>query len=114
MTEGGVVFGVVFGGGEGVFDEAETLLSLENFEEVIGDFLVNDVESGVRFDVVKDQGEVVVEFISDHRNVAVAKDEMRNAANNHDTHEKANWEDGGNASIRVVGEKVVPFIENVA
>jgi len=39
---------------------------------------------------------------------------MRDAANNHDAHEKADRKDGGDAGVRVVREKVIPLVKDIA
>lgn len=75
--------------------------------------MVDDVERGAGFDMIEHEGEVVIELVGDHWDVTIAKNEMRNAADNHDTHKETDWEDGGDAGVGVVGKKVVPFIENV-
>ncbi len=76
--------------------------------------MINDIESGTGFKVGADESNVaVIKFVSNHRDVAVAKDEMGNATDNHNTHKETNWKDGGNASIRIVWEEVVPFVEDI-
>ena len=94
-------------------DVAETVVYLEDLIEIVCDGVVDDIEGFVGGELFADDGEVVVEFIGDERNIAIAKDEMGDAANDDDAEEGTNWEEGGNAGVRVAGEKIIPFVEDV-
>lgn len=99
---------------KGIGNSADAIVDLKDFIEIIGDRIVNDVKRVIRGKLVADNSEIVVKFIGDKRDVAITKDKMRNTANNHDAKKSTDWEECGNASIRVVGEKIIPFVENIA
>ena len=61
-----------------------------------------------------DKGKVVIELVGDDWSVAVAKNKMRKIGNDDDAKKDADRKNGKNAGVRVFGEKIVPFFQNVA
>lgn len=89
-------------------------LVIHNRIEIVGDFIVEDVECTAMSEIFIHQDKVVIKFVSHHRCIAVAKDEVVYAANDHNSKEKPDWENCRNASVGVIWEEVVPFSQNVA
>lgn len=88
-------------------------LLVEDLVKIILSFIL-DIDRSTSFEVGFQELNVVMELVGDNWNIAVTVKKMCNATSNHNSEEKANWKDGGNAGIRVVREKVVPFGKNIA
>lgn len=99
---------------EFIGDVTEAVVDFEDLIKIVGDGVVDDIEGFVGGELLADDSEVVIKFVSDERNIAIAKDEMGDAANDDDAEKGTNWEEGGNAGIGVAREKIVPFVEDVA
>lgn len=88
-------------------------LLVEDLVKIILSFIL-DIDRGTSFEVSFYELNIVVELVGDDRDIAVTVKKMCSPSSDHNSEEKTNWEDGGNAGIRVVREKVVPFGKNIA
>lgn len=113
VAESGKMLRELVGGGYGVGDD-EVELVAEDAVEGEGFGVVDDIESGIGGEVGASEGEVAGELVGNHGGVAIAKNEVIEVANDHNTEEDGNGKNGGDAGVRVVGEEIVPFVEDVA
>ena len=75
---------------------------LQNLEEVIDDIVIYNIESGIIIEVLRNEFNVVIELVSYHRDIAVAKDKMTDSADDHDTEKESDWENGRDTGVGVV------------
>ena len=113
VPEGGEVFGELVGGGQRVGD-SEVKLRAEDLVKSEGVGVIDDVEGSARSEVLTSEGKVAGKLVGNHRDVAIAEGVVIEVADDHYTEEDGNGKDGGDAGVRVGGEKVITFIQDVA
>lgn len=112
QAKGGELLGEILVLGESIGNLIMPLV-IQNGKEIVGDFVVEHIESETGFEVQVDEIDIIVEFVGDGGGVAVAEQEVTNPTDNHHAEEESDRENGGDTGIRVVGEKVVPFGEYI-